>query len=42
MVCFPIKFAGFLEDDKVDPEEEANEVCNRPPKPGGNRAGPKK
>ena len=39
---FVNKFAGFLKDNKVDPEEETDKVCNRPSQPRGNRAGPKK
>ena len=34
-----IKFPGFLQDDKVEPKEEADEVCNRLAQPGGNWAG---
>ena len=40
MFWFAFKFAGFLEDDKVEPEEEADEVCDRPSQSGGNWAGP--
>ena len=40
MFWFAFKFAGFLEDDKVEPEEEADEVRDRPSQPGGNWAGP--
>ena len=40
MFWFAFKFAGFLEDDKVEPEEEANEVRDRPSQSGGNWAGP--
>ena len=32
-------YPGFLQDNKVEPEEEANQVCNRPEEPGGDGGG---